>query len=44
MLRMSELNEAYARADQGLLSRDKLQVIVNKFEEAAAEGRVDYDK
>lgn len=44
MLRMSELNEAYARADQGLLSRDKLQGIVNKFEEAAAEGRVDYDK
>lgn len=44
MLRMSELNEAYARADQGLLSRDKLQGIVNKFEEAAAAGRVDYDK
>lgn len=44
MLRMSELNEAYARADQGLLSRDKLQVIMNKFEEAAAESRVDYDK
>lgn len=44
VLRMSELNEAYARADQGLLARDKLQLIVNKFEEAAAEGRVDYDK
>lgn len=44
MLRYSELNEAYARHQAGTLAYDKLQSIVNKFEEAAAQGRVDYDK
>lgn len=44
MLRYSELNEAYARNQAGTLAYDKLQVIVNKFEDAAARGRVDYDK
>lgn len=44
MLRYSELNEAYARAQAGTLAYDKLQVIVNKFEDAATQGRVDYDK
>lgn len=44
MLRYSELNEAYARHQAGTLAYDKLQVIVNKFEDAATQGRVDYDK
>lgn len=44
MLKYTDLNQAYARHQSGTLSYDKLQGIVNKFEEAAAEGRVDYDK
>lgn len=43
MLRMSALNEAYAKHSQGMISQGKLQQIVAQFEEAAAANLVDYD-
>lgn len=43
-LRYSELDAAYNKAEQGLLARDKLAQIVEKYETAAAEGRVDYNR
>ena len=44
MLRLSSLNAAYQKRNQGLMSQDKLQSIVDRFEDAAARGLVNYNE